>query len=327
MGRTEVTETRDLPGRSHPVQVLAAIAFWGGASLLAVRFGAVSGADWEMVAQLRLPRVILATAIGAGLSVAGATLQALFANPLCEPYTLGISSGAALGAALGTTLGIGAGFAGLAIPAFAGGLFFALILYGISLRSGTNNLTLLLAGVMLQFLGSSLVALWMALADAAGVQSATFWLLGDLSRARLSGGLFSVGVMTFLIGMIWLRARDMDAMMMGEDIARSLGVPVGKTRRSLLLASALLVGLCVSGSGMIGFVGLVIPHFVRRVAGSLHRRLLPLCAIWGAGVLVAADLVSRVLISPLEVPVGVVTALAGAPLFLWIMLKGRGATA
>ena len=301
--------------------VLQATAFWLLVSILAIRYGAVSGAEWEIMAQLRLPRVVLATAIGAGLSVAGATLQAMFANPLCEPYTLGISSGAAFGAALGTTLGIAVGFAGLALPAFAGGLVFALILYGVSLRPTTTNLTLLLAGVMLQFLGSSLVALWMALADASGIQSATFWLLGDLSRARLGGGFFSLGAAAALSGIIWHQSRKMDALMMGEEIARSLGVSVARTRRVLLIASALLVGLCVSGSGMIGFIGLVVPHFTRRIAGSLHRRLIPLCAIWGAGVLVAADLLSRVVISPLEIPVGVVTALAGAPVFLWIMLK------
>jgi iron complex transport system permease protein len=299
------------------------LAAWALAFVLALKLGAVSDADVEVIAQLRLPRAVLASALGMGLAVAGATLQALFANPLCEPYTLGISSGSALGAVLGASLGLQWNFGGLAGSSFLGALVFAGVLYLISSRPGSGNLTLLLAGVMLGFLGSSLVALWMALADANGIQGAMLWLMGDLSRARLRGAVFSLAGSALLIAAIWTRWRELDALLMGEEGAASLGVPVASSRRRLIVLSSLLIGLCVSGGGMIGFVGLVVPHFVRRLVGSLHLSLLPLSAIWGAAALTAADALARVLARPYELPVGVVTALVGAPLFLWIMLQRR----
>lgn len=272
---------------------------------------------------MRLPRVILAAAIGMGLSVAGAVLQALFSNPLCEPYTLGVSSGAALGAVLGASAGIEWAVSGLAGSAFVGALSFAGILYFISLKKGQTQYTLLLAGVMMGFLGSSLVALWMALSDTNGVQSAMSWLLGDLSRARLSGAVFGFFGILLLIFSIWKEWRSLDALLMGEEGALSLGVDVPKVRRKLVLLVSLLIGLCVSGGGMIGFVGLVIPHFSRRWVGSLHLSLIPICALWGASTLIFADCLSRVLVKPNELPVGVVTALIGAPLFILILLKRR----
>jgi iron complex transport system permease protein len=296
------------------------------ASMVALKLGAVPDAGIELVTQLRLPRVLLASAVGMGLAVSGAALQALFANPLCEPYTLGISSGSALGAVLGASLGLQWNFAGLAGSAFAGALVFALVLYLISLRPGTGNLTLLLAGVMLGFLGSSLVALWMALADANGLQGAMFWLMGDLSRARLNGAVVSGGLSLALTFAIWSRWHDLDGLLLGEEGAAALGVPVAAARKRLIVLTSLLIGLCVSGGGMIGFVGLIVPHFLRRFAGSLHRVLLPLCAIWGAGALTLADGFARVVARPYELPAGVVTALVGAPLFIWIMMwrKDRG---
>ena len=270
-----------------------------------------------------MPRVILASAVGMGLAVAGATLQALFANPLCEPYTLGISSGSALGAVIGIGFGMQWSFAGLAGTSFIGALVFALFLYLISLRAGSSNLTILLAGVMLGFLGSSLVAVWMAFADANGIQGATIWLMGDMSRARLKGSALALMSSTMLSYSIWCGWRQLDALMMGEEGALSLGISVSSARRRFIVLTSLLIGLCVSGAGMIGFVGLVIPHFVRRLVGSLHLELLPLCAIWGAASLTAADALSRVIARPYELPVGVVTALVGAPLFLWIMLQRK----
>lgn len=303
-----------------------AILGWVLAFVLALKLGAADDASIEVIAQLRLPRAVLAGALGLGLAVAGAALQALFTNPLCEPYTLGISSGSALGAVLGASLGLQWTFAGLAGTAFLGALFFAFILYVISLRAGSSNLTLLLAGVMLGFLGSSLVALWMALADANGLQGAMLWLLGDLSRARLHGAVFSFCSAILLTFAIWLKWRDLDALLMGEEGALALGVSVPVVRRRLIVLISVLIGLCVSGGGMIGFIGLVVPHFARRFVGSLHLRLLPLCGILGATTLTAADVVARIIARPYELPVGVVTALIGAPLFLWVMLQRREST-
>jgi iron complex transport system permease protein len=292
------------------------------AFLLSLKLGAAGNSDPLLVVQVRLPRVLLAAAVGAGLAVAGAALQALFANPLCEPYTLGISSGSALGAVLGGSLGIAADYGGVGLTAFAGALVFAAVLYLLSRRGGLPTASLLLAGVMLGFLGSSLVALYMALADSAGVQGALFWLLGDLSRARLRGAVLTLGAVAVLINSLWARSRQLDALLLGEEDAQALGVDVPRARRSVLVYTSLLVGFCVAAGGMIGFVGLVVPHFVRKFAGSLHRGLLPLAALWGAAVLMAADLGARLVANPYELPVGVVTALFGAPLFLWVLARG-----
>lgn len=297
---------------------------WIMAFLIALKLGASDQLDYEMITQLRLPRALLAGAVGIGLAVAGATLQAVFANPLCEPYTMGISSGSALGAVIGISLGLEWNFAGIAGSAFLGALGFAFFLYLISLKSNSNTLTLLLSGVMLGFLGSSLVALWMALADTNGIQGAIFWLMGDLSRARLSGAIVALILAVGLSVLVWMRSRELDALLMGEETATTLGVPVPQVRRVLMILSSLLIGLCVSSSGMIGFVGLVIPHVVRRSQGSLHRGLIPLVAIWGAAVLTLSDTLARWAFRPYELPVGIVTALAGAPVFLWMMIGKKG---
>jgi iron complex transport system permease protein len=307
-------------------RLVLALSCWLLASVLALKYGAVPDAGFDLVLDLRFPRVLLATAVGAGLAVSGAVLQALFANPLCEPYTLGISSGAAVGAVIGAAAGMDWSVAGLAGSGFAGALVCTGALYAISLRV-TGNFPLLLAGVMLGFLGSSLVALWMALADSNGFIAALSWLLGDLSRARAGGAAFVAVAIGGLLAVLWTRWRQLDAFLLGSEAALSLGVPVARARRRIILLTSLVVGICVSASGMIGFVGLVVPHFVRRFEGALHYRLIPLCAIWGAAALVGADALARVAARPYELPVGVVTALAGAPLFLWVMLRRRGETA
>lgn len=306
------------------IYILATCA-WVLAFICALKFGAAGDVDLSVIVQLRLPRAILAAAVGAGLALSGAVLQAVFANPLCDPYTLGISSGAALGAVAANMLGVHGVFSGIALSAFAGAVVFTGFLYMISLRSRGSMLTLLLGGVMLGYLGSSLVALWMALGDVNGVQGAMMWLLGDLSRARLPGALMTLASVLTLGFVLWRRWRVMDALLMGEDDAQGLGVPVQQERRRLVLLVSFLIAVCVSAAGMIGFIGLVVPHFARRSVGSLHLQLIPLVALLGAAVLTASDLFSRVVASPYELPVGVVTALIGAPMFLWIMLdKYRG---
>ena len=306
-------------------KILRAYVLAGAALLLAftlsLKLGAVADLDLDTIVELRLPRALLAAAVGMGLSVAGAALQALFANPLCEPYTLGISSGSALGAVLGSALGLQLAFSGLVGSAFVGALVFAGALYLIARRPGTGNVTILLVGVMLGFLGSSLVTVWVALSDANGLGAAMVWLWGDLSRARLQGAAVSLGLVSLLTFFVWLRWRALDALLMGEEGALSLGIDVGSVRRRLILLTSIMIGVCVSAAGMIGFVGLIVPHFARRLVGSLHLALIPLCALWGAAVLILADTLARVLARPYELPVGVVTALIGAPVFLWIMLK------
>lgn len=293
---------------------------WLLVALFCLKFGAAPGADADIVIHLRLPRLLLAMAVGIGLSVSGVVLQALFSNPLCEPYTLGISSGASLGAVIGMTLGLEAAVLGMASSAFLGACLFAMILFVLSYKSGLSQSALLLSGVMLGFLGSSLTALWMALADSAGVQGAIYWLLGGLSRARLSEASLVLGGVTGLAIVLWAQFRSLDSLLLGEELALAMGTDVTRSRRWLLLWVSVMVGLCVSAAGMIGFVGLVVPHFTRRVVGSFHRVLIPLSAIWGATALALADLLSRVLVRPYELPVGVITALIGAPLFVYTLM-------
>jgi iron complex transport system permease protein len=302
------------------------LVFWAAIFFLSLKIGAAADLDSEIMMQLRLPRALLATAVGMGLSVAGAILQAIFTNPLCEPYTLGVSSGSALGAVAGAWIGLPLVLSGLTGSAFLGALAFGFLLYLISMRSsGDGKFTLLLSGVMLGFFGSSLVAVIMALSDPNGIQGALFWLLGDLSRARPQGAWVALATILGLVAVTFTRWRGLDALLVGEENALSLGVDVTRVRRSLLLISSLIIGICVSGGGMIGFVGLVVPHIARKMVGSLHRKLIPVCAIYGALALTAADMLARIVVRPYELPVGVVTALLGAPLFLWILLRRKEA--
>jgi iron complex transport system permease protein len=298
---------------------------WAGLSLLAfviaLSFGATEDLSWEWVRELRLPRAVLAFSIGAALSVSGALLQAFFKNPLCEPYTLGVSSGATLGAVIGATLGWSAStFAGFAPGALFGALAFSAVLLLLSRARKVSQSTLLLCGVMLGFVGSSLVAVWMALADPAGIQSAIGWLLGDLSRAESANAYPALIGVAIAIGAIYFDHRSYDALLLGEEEASSLGVDVRRLRTRVILWSSLLVAFAVSVSGMIGFIGLVIPQLVRRTGSSLHRRVIPVGAIAGGAVLVLSDALARTLVAPHELPVGVVTSLAGAPLFIFLLV-------
>jgi iron complex transport system permease protein len=315
--------TRALGRNQFLTSILMGCASWILVFLLALRLGAVPDASIQLILQIRMPRAILASAIGMGLSVAGAVLQVLFSNPLCEPYTLGISSGAALGAVIGISLGLPWIYAGIVGTAFLGAITFALILYYFSSQEGTSSTRLLLTGVMLGFLGSSWVAVCLTLWDSNGLQGTLVWLFGDLSRARPSGALFSFLIILFFSILTWTRARELDALLLGEEAACSMGVHAGALRQRLILFLSIIVAVCVSSGGMIGFIGLVVPHFVRRTVGSLHKQVIPLCAIWGAVALTLADCLSRVMVRPFELPVGVVTALIGAPIFLFIMSSKR----
>jgi len=296
------------------------IGFWALAVTIGLLFGATDVFDPQILYEIRLPRVILATAVGMGLAISGLILQALFANPICEPYTLGISSGSALGAVIGLSLDSAFSISGIAGTAFIGALFFGGILYWLSYRLASGT-TLLLSGVMLGFLGSSLVALWMAVADPNGIQAAIFWLLGDLSRAQMMGSVVSLCVVLVFTVIVWMKSRDLDSLLLGEELALSLGISVQTLRRGLLFIASMIVGVCVSSAGMIGFIGLMVPHFCRLLGGSLHRRLIPMCAVWGAASLTLADCLARVIAAPIELPVGVVTALVGAPLFFLALFR------
>lgn len=281
-----------------------------------------------IVWQLRLPRVLLAAVVGGGLAVVGVAMQALVRNPLAEPYILGVSGGASAGvslfylgwlpAALAGTLSIG-------LAAFLGALGTMLLVYLVA-RDGTRVSTarLLLAGVAMQALLGSVVAFVIfASPQPQKLQTLMFLLLGSFSGTSWQTLALPVAVTLAGTGTLLALARPMDALLTGEEPAQSLGVPVEALKRTLIGLTAVMTGVLVAASGIIGFVGLIIPHAVRFVAGVSHRRLLPLAFAAGAVFLVWADLAARTLLAGQELPVGVLTAICGVPFFL-ILLRRAG---
>jgi iron complex transport system permease protein len=272
---------------------------------------------------LRLHRVFCGFVVGAGLAVAGAVLQALLRNPLAEPYVLGVSSGAGLGAALVITLGFAAGSA-LALP--AGAFLFALatlaLVYALARQHGRTSIYgLLLSGIILSSIASSLLMLLLTLATTEGLHGITWWLLGNLqsdSTAALALGSTLI-VAAFLV--VWWLARDLDALTLGSEMAHHLGISPKLVIVLGLGCATLMTAAAVAMSGLIGFVGLIVPHALRALVGSGHRRLLPATALAGGCFLVVCDAFARTAFAPIEVPVGVVTALLGGPFFLWLLRR------
>lgn len=290
---------------------------------LGLSVGVAHPLDEEIFLQIRLPRVLLSFSVGGGLALSGLVLQALFSNPLCDPYTLGVSSGAALGAVVAGFLGLDLVWLGGSIGAALGAIAFTFVLFMFSLRSSVNQVSLLLVGVMLGFLGSGMLALWMAVSDSSGMYGVLQWFLGDLSRAQRSTAFLHLGALLAAVFWALRRARGFDAFAFGEERARALGISTLSLKREIILFSSLLTGMSVSFSGMIGFVGLVVPYFARRLVGSLHGKLIPVTVILGGSLLVISDALSRTLIAPSELPIGVITSLFGAPAFIFIILRGR----
>jgi len=283
--------------------------------------------DWSqagiILTELRFPRTVAAVAIGSALALCGVVLQTVLSNPLSEPYTLGIASGAALGAALGKTIGLRLNFLGLNGGAVIGALAILFILLRLVRKSGHGAEAMILIGIMLSLFGSSLLSVWMALADPVGVQSVTFWLLGDLSRVELKTAV-ALLVFSILAGIFfWMISKKLDAFLFGEKWVESFGVSYARTQLQVVIVVSVLVGFCVSAAGMIGFVGLVVPHWARKGVGSRHRDLVPVSAILGAGTLALSDGLARAIGDPRELPVGAVTALVGAPLFIFLLVKSK----
>jgi iron complex transport system permease protein len=278
-----------------------------------------------IVLDLRLPRALLGAVVGASLAGAGSVLQGLLRNPLADPFVIGVSAGAALGATSALALGIGAagiGVVALPLLAFAGAITATLLVYGLARRGPDAPIEdLLLAGVAVSaFFGAAVSAIQVL--SGASAQRVLFWLMGGLSGA----GWPQVAITTPLaaIGLVvsWLYARDLNALLLGDQTAQTMGVDVPGARRVLIGASALLAASAVAVAGLIGFVGLIVPHMVRVAIGPDHRRLIPTAAIGGAVLVVLADTGARLGPSGTELPVGVITAALGAPFFLFI-LRGR----
>ncbi|MCX5379730.1 iron ABC transporter permease [Streptomyces sp. NBC_00091] len=278
----------------------------------------------SLVWDLRLPRVLMAGLVGASLAVCGAVLQAVTRNALADPYLLGVSSGASAGAVAVVVLGVGAGVLGVTGGALAGALlaFGALLL--LLRRTGLDSVRIVLTGVVVGQLFTALTSLvLMASADADTTRAVTHWLLGSMAPARWNTVVVCAIVTPLGLAAAWLCSNALDGLAFGADTAASLGIGVRRTRMLLLVVTATLTAVAVATVGAIGFVGLIVPHGVRFLVGPVHRVLLPYAALAGAVFLMWTDALARIAFAPREVPVGVITALLGVPLFL-LVLRRRG---
>jgi iron complex transport system permease protein len=284
--------------------------------------GGADAATQAIVRELRLPRVLLAFVVGGSLAVTGATLQALVRNPLADPYLLGLSGGAGLGAVSAIALGVGGAWA-VPFAALIGALGAVVLVYRIALVGGSmlDTRVLLLAGVVVGAFAASIMGAIMALSPAPEVRNALLWLLGSMDGASWrSLGVFAAYALLPLM-VLYALARPIDLLALGEEPARFLGADVERTKRVLYVSASLLTAAAVSVSGIIGFVGLVVPHAMRILWGHSHRTLLPGAFLLGGTLLVVADAVARTAFAPLQLPVGVVTALIGVPVFVWLVRR------
>lgn len=289
--------------------------------------GGASPGYYDIIFDLRLPRVILAALAGAGLSLCGMVMQALVQNPLAEPYILGIASGASLGAVVVIMLGGSFFLSGMGVPfgAFLGAsAATGVVLLLAGKERSASAVRLILAGAVVSALFSALANLVVYLAnDAEGMRSAVFWTMGSLAGARWDSlWLPALAVMAGSIFFV-LRVRELNAMLLGEAAAVTLGVDLARERRKYLALTAVLTGVIVSVCGIFGFVGLIIPHGVRALLGTDHRRVLPGVLFGGAVFLMLADVLCRVLLPSGELPIGILTALAGAPLFMRLLFRAE----
>jgi iron complex transport system permease protein len=277
--------------------------------------------DKAILYDIRLPRILLGATVGASLALAGASLQSLLRNPLAEPYLLGVSNGAALGTMLAFIFFAQFEFA-RPIMAFFGASAATFVVYQMAKsRAGMNVERLVLSGVIVTTFLSSIIVLFTSLLDATKLRSFTFWLLGDLSQSTWNGFYLSFGAVIIGVIVLMMHSRALNLMMIGERDAFDFGVEVDKTRLAIFATSSLLVGTAVAASGSVGYVGLIIPHIVRLAIGSDNRLVIPFSALAGAIFVVLADTVARVAIAPRELPVGAITALIGAPMFIYLLRR------
>ena len=309
--------------------VALAVSFGAGDASLASLGRDGTRIERAILLEVRVPRVLLAAVLGGALSVAGVAFQALLRNPLADPYVLGVSGGASIGGVVALVFGLGTvagSFGALAVPAlaFLGALGALLLIEWIATVDGRLTVyTVLLTGAIFNAFSAALIYFVQSIASLEQLHSIVFFLMGRVPSygAATLGALAAAVVLTTLA--LFSMTRDFNALALGEEGAQQLGVDVERTKRLTFVLGSLLTALAVSVAGMIGFVGLVVPHVLRLLFGPDHRLLLPTAFLGGAAFLVLADLVSRVLIAPNELPVGVVTALVGGPFFLYL-LRQRG---
>jgi iron complex transport system permease protein len=279
----------------------------------------------SIVRNLRVPRVILGFGVGGALAMAGATLQAVIGNPLAEPWLLGLSGGASLGAVIAVVIGLPAGWS-VAACATVGALAAIVLVYRIAVVAGRrlDPRVLLLAGVVVGAFASAISAAILAVADPFTFRAAALWLFGGFAGASWGVVLrFLLAALPGVLVLLWL-ARSLDLLALGDDTATALGADAGRVRRLAIITTAVLTALTVSVAGVIGFVGLVVPHAMRWLIGPLHRRLLPGVFLAGGSFTVLADAIARTVLAPAELPVGVVTALVGVPLFAVLLRRSVG---
>ncbi|MFH1305039.1 MAG: iron ABC transporter permease [Candidatus Omnitrophota bacterium] len=294
--------------------------------IMEIMLGAGSATEYSILFDIRLPRIILGFAIGGALSVSGVILQGVFRNPLVEPYTLGISGGAALGVCLAIVLRLGCIIGVFSLPffGFLGAGLIIVLVYSLSMKKNTLKVQgLLLTGVMISFVTSSLIMLIMAVSRAEDLHGIVFWIMGSLEEP--SWFLIKLAVVVSIFGLFisYLFCVSLNAFSLGEEEALHLGVNVERTKRLLFILASLLTGCSVAITGIIGFVGLVIPHFTRMFAGEDHRILLISSFLCGAGFLIFCDTLARTIISPMELPVGVITGILGGTLFVYTLNKRK----
>jgi len=302
-------------------------AWLSPAEVVEVLLGGGDEPSRAIVLDIRLPRIVLAALVGCGLGVSGAAMQGLFRNPMADPYIVGISPGAALGAVLATALGLSAGFAGLsAVPlaAFAGGLGAAFTVVALARQGGRFPVTdLLLVGLAVGAFAGAVYSFLILTLDSEEIPGVLFWLLGSFSSADWGRVVSAAPYLAVAAAGLLFLARDLDVFALGEEEAGYLGLRVERLKMLCVGFAALAASAAVAVSGVIGFVGLIVPHVARLLVGPRHVLLIPVSGLWGSAFVVLADAAARSLFSSSEIPVGIVTALCGAPFFLYLLRRSR----
>lgn len=286
----------------------------------------ISPATVSIITKLRLPRVILAILSGAGLAAVGSTMQSLFRNPMAEPGVLGISSGAGLGATIAIVAGFGNtvfGLGAVAIAAFIGALLTILVVYNIS-RTGSrlSQTVLILAGMAVSFMNSAIIQLLMIFRRDR-MDYIMMWTMGSFSTAGWNKILILLPFLIVGLTLILIHTRHLNVISTGEEAAKSLGVEVEKVKKTLVIVCSVITAACVATGGIIGFVGLIIPHVLRLLVGADQRKLMPFSIIGGAAFLLICDTMARTIAPPAEIPVGAITAVFGSPFFITLLIRGK----
>ena len=278
-----------------------------------------------IVWEIRFPRALLASMVGAGLAIVGAALQSVTRNPLADPHLLGISSGGAFGAILALLhTGMSLGLLTVPLMAFLGALVAAFLVLGVAQFTGAKSADrLILAGVAVSFIIMSCANILIFLGDPRATHTVVFWMLGGLGLAQWSQLIYPLIILTLCGGYFWMNAAQLNAMTVGDETASTLGIPVTRFRLMVFVIGALITGVMVAFSGIIGFVGLMIPHIVRMIVGGDYARVLPLSALIGAIFLVWSDIVARTLMAPEDIPIGIITGLIGGGFFLWLLGRNK----